>query len=82
MTDKTTEETADEAAPFEDVTLTRRDLMEVGRLTGLTASALEKKADSFEVAFAMQYVASKRAGAIDDGVTFDEFLDQGLDSGN
>jgi hypothetical protein len=79
MTDKTTEETADEIV---DVALTRRDLMEVGKLTGLTATALEAKADSFEVAFAMQYVAAKRAGQIEKTVTFDAFLDQELDSGN
>ena len=69
-----------EGFDMEDVSLSRRDLMEVGKLTGRTAADMMDHSEDWDVMFAIQFVAMRRAGAIDDGVSFEEFLDMDMES--
>ena len=68
----------------DEVVLSRRDLMEVGKLTGRTAADMMEHSGDWDVMFAMQFVAMRKAGQLEDGVSFEEFLDMDveLDSGN
>jgi hypothetical protein len=74
----------DAGLDMDEVTLSRRDLMEVGKLTGRTASDMMDHSGDWDVMFAMQFVAMRRAGLLEDGVSFEQFLDMDMemDSGN
>lgn len=73
-----------EGFDMEELALSRRDLMEVGKLTGRTAADMMDHSGDWDVMFAMQFVAMRRAGQLDEGVSFEEFLDMDMetDQGN